>query len=201
MTEGYRAYERFMAVRLHLYSSYDFFKYGGKMRPMTTKAFLEKPGVFFYKKLDRLYQSELDLTEFFLSNLIETEERWIGNLNKPEAGARFLAWRKRIESWSYEFKQDLLTIQEDYDNIFSAFLVPKKGSEYPPALKMYMLRKISIETLIACDSVLDFMPTWQKKIRDPAAWKTIGFMIEKYRPFLAFDRDEMHTIMKGVIHG
>ena len=189
-----------MAVRLHLYSSYDFFKYGGKMRPMTSKAFLDKPGVFFYKKLDRLYQSELDLTEFFLANLIDHEERWIGNLNKPEAAAKFLSWRKRIESWSYEFKQDLLTIQEEHETVYPSFLVPKKAA-HPPALRMYMLGKISIETLIACDLVLEFIPHWQKKIRDPAAWKTIDFKIGKYRPFLAFDRDEMHSIMKGVTNG
>ena len=168
------------------------------MRPMTSKAFLDKPGVFFYKKLDRLYQSELDLTEFFLANLIDKEERWIGNLVKNEAAEKFLSWRKRIESWNYEFRQDLLTIQERYDPFYTAFLVPKRGSEYPPALKMHMTGQISIETLIACDTVMEFMPRWQEKIKDPAAWKTLSFKIEKYRPFLGFDKESSYHVMKEI---
>jgi hypothetical protein len=46
------------------------------------------------------------------------------------------------------------------------------------------------------DDLIDFLPMWNEKISDDIIWPKHSKMIEKYKPFLNYDRTKFKRILK-----
>jgi hypothetical protein len=52
-----------------------------------------------------------------------------------------------------------------------------------------MLRnEVSTETVIIMNEFLDFLPKWEKNIKDDFIWSNVKTKMFKYRPFLEYDK-------------
>jgi hypothetical protein len=92
-----------MAMRKHFTTSYDFVKYGGKMRLSVDSFEIRRDKFFFYKLSKRK-----DSKDFVLANLIVNPDIWIGNLvDSEDANTNYTEWQNRQQSLSYIFKNDL----------------------------------------------------------------------------------------------
>jgi len=76
--EGFNAYKLYLAVKNHFTTSYDFFKYNGKVNAKED-SFLKRKDKFFFAKLQRKYKDN-DLRDLFVSNFADGEDFWIGNV-------------------------------------------------------------------------------------------------------------------------
>lgn len=192
--EGMKAYQRYQALRLHFTSDYDFIKYGGKIRQISVESFMKRKDTFFFQRLERRYKDE-ELTEYFVANFVSRSGvKWIGELSGIESEKIYAAWRKRIESFSYQLKQELMDIECDS---LEELLTPKNGS-HPPLLRLYLGNKISIETVLAFDIALGILKLWDAKIEDEIVWSDISRQLHKYRPFLNVDKTNIKKVMRSV---
>ena len=106
------------------------------------------------KKLAR-NKDDKEVVDFFVSNFItctDPSKLWIGEMIK-EGEDRYTAWKKRTQSLSYLFKQEVETIFDD-DNFDSMFAMD--GSRHPQILKEHLRGNVSIETMVILDGILGY---------------------------------------------
>lgn len=195
--EGVKAFQRYLALKLHFTSDYDYFQYHGKTRAGSSAAFDKRKDTFFFRKLERRYTDD-QLTNFFVANFVCNRSKWVGDLTTIDAEKIYAEWKKRIQSFSYMFEQDLLKIKDKMKTSNPAELWEVTDGGHPEILKMYLGKKISIETLIASNIVLSFLPRWDREIKDTLIWPDNSRLIRKYQPFIMTNKDDLIKIVKKV---
>ena len=191
--EGSRAYYTYIGVKLHFTTSYDFFKYGGKTRQISDAKLQTRKDYHHFRKLERRYKDEL--LNFMVSNIVTRQVKWGGDLVTLEAEQTYTAWKKHMQAFKYFLREDLLKLS-DYD-IIQLFEVT--DGQHPKMLTEYMGGNISLETLVACNEVLNFIPKWNNEIQDQIIWPDISKKIMKYRPFLTLNKQDIKAIMREVL--
>jgi hypothetical protein len=113
-----------------------------------------------------------------------------------EGEGRYTAWKKRNQSLSYIFKEELehVLVNQDLDTVFAS----KSG--HPIILKKYLGGDISIETMVILDKILDFRKNLDAKLDDPV-WQTVSLRMKKYSPFLNIDVFRYKKIVKEIVLG
>jgi len=174
--EAFDLYRYYLAIRRHFESDdYDFFKYKGKVNASLYSFEKRRDRFFFYK----LTKQKRDPKGFILANILNGKKTWIGDMMDNEAEEVYRAWRKKWDSLSYTFQSDLRKLDPDFN---ANFTVPE--GDLPPAMKLYMYDKITLETVTILDLLLNFSPRWGKKVVDTLVFPDINRRITKYKPFL-----------------
>lgn len=193
--EGMIAYNRYQALKLHFTTDYDFIKYAGKVKRISEASFLKRNDQYIFRKLERKYKDE-ELTNFFVANFISSAGvTWVGNMSGQESEKTYIAWQKRMESFSYQLKEELNKIIDDVDDPKGLL---KTTGEHPPLIKLYMGNKVSAETVIAFDIAFNVLDAWNKVISDTIIWPEVYRQLKKYRPFVKVDPDNIKKIMRDV---
>ena len=189
------AYRCYLSLKNHFTKDhYDYIKYRGKTRA-THQAFYKRKDRFWFEKFAR-QKTDKEVEEFFVSNFVSTTDpgtMWIGDMIK-NGEARYVDWKKKVESLSYNFKEETSSLFAD-GNFDAMFYVD--GSRHPDILKEYLGGKVSLETMVICDRILGYREEWDKKLDDPV-WETVSLKIKKYKPFLNIDVPKYKKILKEV---
>ena len=191
---GYSAFALYNSLKLHFSSpSYDYFKYHGTTN-VSESSFLNRKDKYSFYKLSRKYSLE-EMKNFYIANLLENDVKWIGDIMGPEGEDVYKKWQKRNESLTYQFEQDIIFL---FDSSGS-FLHVDNGS-HPYLLSMMMQGEVMIETVAILNDLMGFFPMWKKKIVDDIVWPNWQLKIEKYTPFLNYDKQKFKSILKEKIY-
>ena len=193
---AFDAYRCYLSLKNHFTKDhYDYHKYGGKTRA-TRQAFYKRKDRFWFEKFAR-QKTDKEVEEFFVSNFVSSTDpgtMWIGDMIK-NGEARYVDWKKKVESLSYNFKEETSSVFAD-GNFDAMFYVD--GSRHPDILKEYLGGKVSLETMVICDRILGYREEWDKKLDDPV-WETVSLKIKKYKPFLNIDVFRYKKILQKVV--
>lgn len=184
---GYEAYCMFMAVKRHFTDpNYDYFKYNGKIKT-SEDAFGKRNDCFFFRKLGAVK----DPFGFLIANFVNAnnpKSLHVTELIRSEkAEAIYKEWKKRQSALEYLVKSELTLLERESFVVYSG--------NYPKLLDLYLSRKISIETIGVLNDILIFFPYWNKNINDQLIWPDIRMKVEKYVPFLEYEREQMKEII------
>ena len=194
--EGFNAYKLYLAVKNHFTTSYDFFKYNGKVNAKE-ESFLKRKDKFFFAKLQRKYNND-QLRDLFVSNFADGEDFWIGNVLTQKAEAVYNEWKARQIKLSYIFEQDLKFLKDYYSerNLdFNSLFVMEDG--HPILLQCVLRNDIFVETMIIIDKTLNYSKKWNKVLDDPV-WTEFKKRMDKYSPFINFDNEKGKNILRKV---
>ena len=194
---GYEAFCLFSSLKLHFtQESYDYFKYGGKSRT-SIDAFENKKDKWFFYKLSRRFSNDDQARDFLVANFLHDSNVWIGNLLREDSDIHYRARQKVIQSLSYTFTNEIGSIMNQ-ENPNDSLMV--QDGEYPKLLTKLLHNEISIETVCILNSILKFLPMWDKKIADTIHYPSVSLKVEKYTPFIQFDPTKYKLILKKEIH-
>ena len=181
----YEAYQLYVAIKNHFHTSYDFFKYNGKVKTQFTTFEVRKDKYFFTK-----LQRHSDPLGLLVSHFIDNPDAWIGDIVNMEASEDvYLKWKRRQDSISYIYKEDLKKLQEDIDSSLEV-----KGGQHPVLLKKYLGNTIYPETVILLNFQMNFIPYSEIEIQDPAIWPVTKQKLLKYKPFVKFNKQAIKKI-------
>lgn len=182
----FQIYQIYVALKSHFNTtSYDFFKYNNKVRA-TKKAFEQRNDKAFFFRLAK-HENPI---EFMVSLLIE-DDFWVGDMiSNIRAEEIYKDWRRRTQSLTYMFKNELRELGNDIPSLFEA----KRGSQ-PEIIKKYFNKKIHLETLVILVDALDMIPYWDKKLKDDLMWEELRNKIIKYMPFLKYDKTRFRKLV------
>lgn len=188
---GYEAFCLYTGLKLHFTSSYDYFKYNGKVR-VTIDSFDNRKDKYFFHKISRKYSNE-EFEQFLVANFLHNPGVWIGKLLDEEANTRYAEYQKNIQSLSYIFEnecKDLFDMLDDPNEIL------KTSGEHPVLLKKALRGEVSLQTIYILNSILNFFPMWKNKIEDTIVWPNYEKLISNYSGFLKFDNTKYKLILK-----
>lgn len=189
---GFAAYAIYNSIHLHFTSnSYDFFKYHGKTN-VSKDAFERRKDKYHFHRLSRKYSLE-ELKDFFVANFVDSEFRWVGDITGEVGESCYLKWKKRKESLSYVFQNDIDFMLNEVTRP-DELLVVKSGN-YPRLLEVTLQGDVKVETVCILNDIMNFIPMWTKKITDDVIWPTWKRKIEKYTPFIDFNKTKYKLIL------
>jgi hypothetical protein len=188
---GYEAFCLYTGLKLHFTSSYDFFKYNGKVR-VTVDAFDNRKDKYYFHRIARKYNKE-EFTDFLVANFLDNPGVWIGKLLDEEANERYVQYQKNMQSLSYIFEEDCRHLFDSLDNPND---ILKTNGEHPVLLKKAFRGEVSIQTVYILNQILNFVPVWKQKIVDTIVWSNYENKLNKYSGFIRIDLMKYKLILK-----
>ena len=189
---GFAAYAIYNSIHLHFTSnSYNFHKYNGKTN-VSKDSFLRRKDKYHFYKLSRKYSLE-ELRDFFIANFLENNVKWVGDISGEDGEKTFLRWKKRKESLFYVFQNDIDFLLDQVDKP-DKLLVVKSGN-YPKLLEVTMQGRVEVETTCILNDLMSFIPMWNKKITDDIIWPDWKMKLEKYTPFIEYNKTKYKLVL------
>jgi len=187
MMSAFECYQEYLALKNHFSKpTYDYFKYNGKMK-VNPSSFDKRKDKIFFQKLAK----HPDVHSFLIANLSENEKSWIRDLAySEEAEKTYKDWMKRQQSLTYVFKQELSNLNTKFNDNFIC-----ENNEHPNLLKLYLGKQISLDTLCLLLELTGAKKHWDSKMQYDLIWDTLRIKVEKYSPFITYDKDKIKNII------
>lgn len=195
--EPFEVYRYYLALKLHFTTEqYDVIKQKGKVRA-SKNAFLKRKDLLSIRKVAETY-SDKDVVDFLVANFV-SGDRW-GGVFDSESKERYLNWKKRMESISYNFEKELQKIciyleknNLKFNDIFES------ETNHPFILKKYLGGDISVETLVILNKLYGFVEKLDILLKNDLIWPDISRIIKKYEPFLNISKERYDGIIRRTI--
>jgi hypothetical protein len=193
--EPFESYQKYLALKNHFTNKkYNYFTYNGKVKA-NLQSFYKRKDRFWFEKLSRNKTDE-EILNFFVANFASCDDPqslWIGQIIK-EGEENYTNWMRKTQSLSYIFKEEIgIFNSKNFDEMFSI-----QGNKHPLIIKNYLQKKISLETLIILNNILEYTKEFDKKLQDPV-WEFISMRIQKYAPFIHIDVNKFKQLLKECV--
>ncbi|MCJ7713456.1 hypothetical protein MUO66_03235 [Candidatus Bathyarchaeota archaeon] len=193
--EPFESYQKYLALKNHFTNKkYNYFTYNGKVKA-NLQSFYKRKDRFWFEKLSRNKTDE-EILNFFVANFASCDDPqslWIGQIIK-EGEENYTNWMRKTQSLSYIFKEEIgIFNSKNFDEMFSI-----QGNKHPLIIKNYLQKKISLETLIILNNILEYTKEFDKKLQDPV-WEFISMRIQKYTPFIHIDVNKFKQLLKECV--
>lgn len=184
----YDAYSLYMAIKLHFESkSYDAIKYNYKTS-VTPNSFWKRRDKYQFAKIAKKFDSREELINFYVANFVSGQSSWIGNMLEEES--LYTDWKRKMESLSYLFNNDIQCLSDKYDSFDDLFRV---DNNYPNIINEYLEQSILLETVTIVNKLTKFLTS--VKVSDTILYPDIKSRIQKYESFVSFDRKKAKAII------
>jgi hypothetical protein len=192
---SFEVYKLYIGIKLHFTSEYDFVKYKGNTG-VSFKAFEKRRDRYFFEKLLK-YNTE-EIIQFFVSNFVENEDLYIGDLVlNIESETRYIEWKRRVQSISYLFSEDLDNIIDflnsrelKFDDLFQV-----KSNEHPILFRFLLQDMISKETFIILNNILNLFEQFDNDIDENYVWEAWRDRLNNYNDFMNFSSKKFKKVL------
>jgi hypothetical protein len=191
--DAFQAYKKYVAIKIHFKTdSYDYFRYGGKVK-LTAQSFETRKDRYQFHKLAMKFKGDIDNFEIFIASILRDDpDIWIGKMVDTRCQQQWTQTKKKLMGLKYNFCEEV----RQCDSLNDALLV--NGQAYPKIFKMYQQGTVSPETLCMLNGCLNVFDYWDKNISDDVIWPKIKKGLLKYDSFLKqrYDIEECNTLLK-----
>jgi hypothetical protein len=185
--ESFNWYVKYLAMKQHFTTDgYDYHKYRGKIRA-SFDSFRTRNDVFFFHKLANKEEPE----NILLATMVVKPNAWIREIVEQDGEDRYFEWRRKIDSLSRVFKEDLNKLEDDYQQNFITH-----NGQHPHVMNLFVQKKITLETFTLLTNLSNIFPYWEKEIVDRIVARDIIRLSKKYRPFLSIDEKKFKNIIR-----
>ena len=189
---GYEAFCIYLGLKLHFTrESYDYFKFNGKTKS-SVRVYENRKDRFFFDKLAK--KKGKDVFGFLVSNFVARGDFWVGEAMDDEAEGIFTDWKRRMQSLTMVFTEDIGKILKEMsssDMHFDDIFVSEEG-RHPLLMRLVLREDISIETFIIMNKILGFMQQFDIDMNDDLLWEELRTKCQNYEPFVAIKDTTKH---------
>ena len=174
-------YLMYCAMKAHFSKNdYDFFTYKGKSR-VPRNSFYKRKDRGFFVKLSRKYSEEEDLKNYLVANFIIDRRGYIANFSNEN----YEQWKEKRNNFYNMFTDEIRPLVKNFNPLFEV-----KNSEHPILLKEYLGKRVSLETLIILDDLVNFSKTWDNRMAEDYIWFDLKKLMNNYKRFLTIDKNQ-----------
>lgn len=180
----------YLAVKAHFAGgSYDYFRYGGKVR--------SKPGNL-EKRRDRYFFAKIskrsDAHERIVTGIL-TGLSFIGDVaSKGDDWPEHYERMRRVESLSYLAARETASLGVGINELVR----PKHEGSHPLLLREYLGGRVSLETLTAVLACVDGYALWSRMAAGDPVWEGVTVLSSRYLPFLRADIEKLRRALAPV---
>ena len=173
-------YLMYCAMKAHFgKNDYDFITYNGKSR-VSRNSFYKRKDRYFFVRLSRKYKESDDIKNYLVSNFIVEQRGYVANFNDRN----YETWKDKRNNFYNIFTEEIRPFVNNFNPIFEA-----KKNEHPLLLKEYLGKRVSIETLIVLEELVDFTKSWNRIMLEDYIWYDIKKLMKNYKRFLTIDKN------------
>jgi hypothetical protein len=183
---GLAAYQEYMAIKRHFTSTYDYFKYNGKVS-VSFDSFSVRKDAYSFQRLSK----KKDYKHLILANAVDNPKLWVGDLLEDKANEIYLAWKKRNDAITSHIQDNLNKLDDEFKSNF----VSNKG-QYPKIIDLYLRKEISIETTCVLTKMTNSQEYWTKTILDNVMFPDIMKKLDNYYPFIIYSKEKVKKVVK-----
>ena len=186
-------YLMYCAMKAHFgKSDYDFVKFGGKSK-VSRDSFWKRKDRSFFVKLSRKYKTSNEIKDYLVSNFVKENKGWVGNFTDKN----YTQWKNMnmIEL----FEKDITPLLQNFDKGRFMFAVPENS--HPKLLKEYLGKRVSLETMIILDELMEYSLRWNVHLKDDLMWPSINLLMNNYKKFLTIDKDKCRIVLFKFVRG
>lgn len=189
-------YKTYLALKNHFTKpNYDYQKYSGKVKA-SLQTFYKRKDRMWFEKLSR-QKSDKEIVEFFVANFVicdDPQSLWIGEIIR-DGEVRYKTWAKKVQSLTYLFTEEVNQTfnSKNFEDMFKV-----ESNRHPQILKDHLQGKISLETMVILNNILNYKKDFDKKLSDPI-WEFVSLRISKYSSFLHTDVFKFKKILKECV--
>jgi hypothetical protein len=196
---GFKAFRYYLALKLHFNNDkFNVFENRGNVK-YSYENFNSRNDRHIFEKLARKFDSDKELIQFLVANFAYGHDNMIFAVE--EANEYYLEWQKRKQSITRIFKDDLNTIElESQKNVLSLDqIINFTLNEYPSIIKLYLGKKISIESVSILNDLLAFIPKWKQNKSAMLILEADIRKIEKVKGFVKYEPEKIKPIFNEFI--
>ena len=120
---------------------------------------------------------------------VNPKERTLANPSK-EAGKRVIIIKKVIIHRKVNVLKAKIMMFNNFNNNFIV-----KNNEHPTLLKLYLGKDISLDTLCLLLEISGAKKHWDSKMQYDFIWDSLRIKVEKYSPFIKYEKDKIKQII------
>ena len=181
MMQPIDVYLMYCAMKAHFgKTDYNFIKYGGKSR-VSRNSFFKRKDRYFFVKLSKKYKTENEIRNYFVANFMMEQRGYVANFNDEN----YEKWQNRQNNFHDIFTSEIQPMIQDFNSLFEI-----KKSEHPKLMKEYLGKRISLETLIILDELVEYSKKWNEHLKDDLLWPDLKKLMNNYKWFLTFDKKQ-----------
>ena len=170
-------YLMYCALKAHFKGTYDYHRFSGQTK-VSRESFWKRKVRFFFTKTAYKYDDE-EVLDFFVSNFIQDRKGYIANFNEKN----YEDWVQRKKMFYELFSQELQPFVKNFNPLFEC-----KNNQHPLLLKEYLGKRISLETMIILDELVEYGKKWDKELTwDDFVWPDVKKLMNNYKGFLTID--------------
>ena len=173
---GYQAYQMYLALQRHFSSSYDYFKYQGKVNA-SVDAYNKRNDFYSFEKLGKIVPQK-EWMMFFVAHFLDKPNCWIKDMSKAD----YETYKTKLKNFPKQFQEEIEYIASQYSP--PDLVVVEDDFTIPLLHDLCIKKKISIETIILIDMFYSFIDNHEKVIKVPMLWPQHILKLKKYRPFV-----------------
>jgi len=186
-------YLMYCAMKAHFgKGDYDFVRFGGKSK-VSRNSFWKRKDRSFFVKLSRKYKTSDEIKDYLVSNFVKENKGWVGNFTDKN----YTQWKN--VNIVEKFEKDITPLLQDFDEGKFIFAVPE--SSHPKLLKEYLGKRVSLETMIILDELMEYSPKWNVHLKDDFMWEDINLLMNNYKKFLTIDKEKCRIILLKFVKG
>lgn len=181
------AYSTYTTLRLHFTT--DNFDIRNGIKPKKPKNGVKTKMVQALQKLLRKAPTIEDFVGFLISNFLHGD-MW-GGLYSPEADEIFVDWKRKQESLTYMYTQELSTLAmyaTDVEQLWQC------DGGHPLILRAYCGKICSLETLVILNKLYRFIEKLDAQLDKDPVWSMTSSIVQKYSPFIKINKEKFSMI-------
>ena len=173
-------YLMYCALKAHFQGDYDYHKFGGKTKTKRESYYKRKDRFFFAKTAVKYEDTEV--LNYFVSNFIHNRSGYIANFTDKN----YETWMNKRAMFYDIFSQEMQPFVKNFEPLFEC-----ESGQHPTLLKEYMGKRISLETMIVLDDLVEFSKRWDKElVWDDFVWPDVKKLMNNYKGFLTINTDK-----------
>ena len=170
----------YCAMKAHFSkNNYDFHKYDGKTK-VSRNSFWKRNDKYFFVKLAKKHDDRDSIQDYLVSNFIKNRRGYIANFNDEN----YKVWKDRKTDFYNIFFDELKPLVKDFEPLFQT-----KNNNHPKLLKEFLGDRVSLETLIILDDLVDFSKGWDRELKKDIVWPDLKKLMKNYKGFLTIDKN------------
>ena len=180
-------YLMYCAMKAHFSKgNYDLIKYDGKTK-VSRDSFWKRKDRHFFVKLSKKYDNPKD---YFVANFINDTKGYVANFSDEN----YDSWKLRRQGFFDMFAVEMYPFINKFNPIFEV-----DGHNHPILLKEYLGKRISLETMIILDMLVEYSDKWDEKLKDDVVWPDLRKLMKDYKRFLTIDANKYKMKLLNLI--
>ena len=173
-------YIMYCAMKAHFSrKDYDFNKYGGKTK-VSRDSFFKRKDRHFFVKLSRKYTTDIEIKNYYISNFIKDKRGYIANFSDDN----YKSWLLKRSGFFEQFVIELSPYIKEFQPLFEV-----EGNNHPKLLKEFLGSRVSLETMIVLDELVEYGKNWDKLLEGDIIWIDLKKLMENYKGFLTINKN------------